>query len=395
METMTLCGWSAFRMHRVPPVALWLALLADADHLRRPSARGYRKAAHLLARLGFDAPADICAPTDRLRPTTAHLNARVRKLSTTTIKPVSQPVPIPLDVLEHLGLASPPFDLRALSPEASLLSLAPRLGPERLALAASELMGSFGIFRPTPDLQSRLSMAARKGATSPSTVDEAGTLPRSIRREARYGRWQQLTEPDKAPSNLWQRDPLLTHARLAAFVQDAEGLHGCDILRGACRMAVPGTASPFEAQAAILLGQPRRRGGEGLGTPVCNKKVVLDPGAKALAHQAVCYCDLYFEGPRSGRRLAIECHSRTWHARGDEKRVADANRQAALERMGIDVMLLTHEMLRDAKALSHFVELARAKLGLRQPRDSKDLRERRERLRSAVLGVRDWEGFGL
>ena len=458
MDTLTLCGWSAYHMLRVPPAALWLAMLACADILRSPSAYPYRKAEVLLAQLGAQGPLEVCVPRDASRPNSPRARGLVRTLPPQTIPSACVNHRVPGDVRAYAGLDRLPF--RVTSPEMTLLTLAPALGPERLALAASELMGSFCVFEPPPRLQLALARACGREAAladvaigaRPAVGAEPGAgmrpafgtrpvsdtrsapgmrpssepglsaawgaaaathaaeargagpcdrstwecahLPPSIRREARRGGWRQVPDPNGVPTNLWRRSPLLNPARLDLLLRQTAGCHGSGILRQAARLAVPHAASPFEVQAALLLGLPRRLGGEGLGGPACNRKVALSPGARLIARQSTCYCDLYFSGDGPGRDLAVECHSHIWHDYSERKRISDASRAAGLASMGIDVLLLTHATMGDDRAFAEFARLAREKLGLRRCEKSQELEERRQRLRSALLGVRSWKTFG-
>ena len=409
METLTLCGAAAYHMLRVPPAALWLAVLSCAEPLRHPSAHRYREARAILSALGMVGPPEVF-PTDGMARHHSPLFAsRALQPPPASLEPC-RALEIPRDVLAAAGLAEMPFELRLPSPEATLLTLATKLGHVRLALLASELMGSFSVYAPPPDLQSLLDRAIGRGRGETARLERADmrasaiqppeqpwdghALPSSVRRSVRHGGWSQAVDDGGTPTSLWRRSPVLTPDRLEAFLDQAKGCHGHSILHKAAQLAVANAASPFEAQAAMLLGQPRRRGGEGLGTPLCNKRVNLNPGARAIARQATCYCDLYFRGTDGCRDVDVECHSHAWHDGSERKRILDANRSSALACMGVDVVLLTHEVMRDERAFEAFVELLRERLGLDQPKRTAGLEEARRKLREAVLGFVRWESLG-
>lgn len=411
MDTITLCGMSAYQALRIPPPVLWLALLACAESPSRPALGGIGHTLLLLEALGVRRPIEVLRPTPGQRTHTSRLKGRSLRLpqgdqSTTPL--------VAKAVVRACG-SDPLRGLQAPSPHAALLTLAPQLGSARLALAASELMGSFAVYRPSPTIQACLdAFAGRVSPPSPSALDgsllpaeraagmsfrflESGRCPDELQRllthEVRDGGWRQAVDPNGMPTDLWRRDPLLTPQALMQYAKEARSFHGGRILADGSRMALPNTASPFEAQAGILLGEDRRRGGEGLGRPTCNQRIALGARARAIARQSVCYCDLLFEGSRRTKPLDVECHSRRWHDAGVEKRILDANRQTALAHMGVNTRLLTFETVADDDAFATFVETCRMDLGLVAPPPASDvLQRRREVLRAKVLV--DWETFG-
>lgn len=386
MDTLKLCGWSAYQYHRVPPVARAVvdAFLAAGQPLAgiRPDAR--------TGLIGLDRPIRLTvdAPDKRLRSShhISHLRGSLDE-----------------GAFEECGAEG----TLVTSPAATLLTLAPSLSHERLALAASEMLGTFAVFRPAPALQSVLDELGNLASGVPDlphagqqgipmqrgSISQLGPSTRyELVSQWRYGGWSQVRDTKGRPTSLWRRNPLVTLADLESYRETSKGLHGSKLLGQALRLAAERCASPLEVRARALLCLPRRSGGECLGTPLSNHPVVLSPAARAIARQGRCYCDLLLAAPRSRRKLDIECQGAVAHD-GSERRLSDADRATALSCMGIDVMLLTQRTLANPAACAEFARKARKILGVPELSLSEDLAAKRKRLRREVL-VR-WEDFGL
>ena len=75
-------------------------------------------------------------------------------------------------------------------------------------------------------------------------------------------------------------------------------------------------------------------------SPYSVGEVLKGSSSRAMAAQGVCYVDLFHEGVEGGRPLSIECQGMVVHA-SNESVLSDADRLAALQRMGHDVLFLT------------------------------------------------------
>lgn len=402
-----LCGWTAFQYMRVPPVVreleAWLVREPAASELIATTGDGsWRKGIEPCRQIA--APLDHLATAERERlrgkGVRSHLLTGVTTDGLTRSVSFSLPKDGGAKRVTHIT-----------SPAATLLTMAGDLGSARLALATSEAMGSFAVFSPNPLTQSILDALVRKGV-HPSAISACSTaVPQRIRNLARYGSWKQAYAPDGTATNLWRRPPLLTKDNLDEFVCRATGMRGTRTLAQAADLAHAGTASPLEAQAAVLLSAPQRKGGEGLVAPRCNHPVRLDYHASVLAGQRICYCDLFYSQPsldaiqqggadrnaplqrkRSKRAVDVECHSTIWHAH-PEKSVSDIKRVNGLEAMGVRTLLLTRDVLANSYKMHEFTQEIWDEMGLRRKRHSKELTRRRDRLRQEVL-VR-WENFGV
>lgn len=363
MDTLTLCGWSAFQWHRIPPLVRMLYLSAIEDDapladLLDPSA------GPLLG--GIDYPLRVLAPD---------INH----------KPHREGVAIP-----HLsGIAScqrPHRICRGLyvtDLPVTLLMLSRDLSVERMALACSELCGRYSVFKPSSDVQMLLDQIDR------GDLSDFGDLAEDILLEQRHG-WQQARDPSGRPTSLWKRPAMLSRRAIEDFISSLPSrTRGKNQLGKALGFMAENTASPLETMAAILLGQPRRRGGEGIGRPMCNLEIPLSSEARRIAGQGACYGDLCFR-KQDGGLLDIECHSKTWHA-GSLKTMSDMERATALECMGVEVLFLTDGQLKDSAQAAEIARVARKKLGISQPDPSVKLLTRRDALRREILV--DWRTF--
>lgn len=267
-----------------------------------------------------------------------------------------------------LGSTAPLSDeLSVASPELALHQLAARTTLVRTVLLASELCGSFSIYQ------------------APAPV--ARILQRLLdsRRLPRLGGWGPCTDRNGNLSNLWSRKPLVTPHELATFAENSESRNGRARLLKASELVVPNAASPFEAQAGVLLGFSRRHGGEGYSGFEHNKQIRLSSEARLLAGKDTCYCDIYFD-----EGLDVECQSALCHST-ESSLLSDSNRSAGLELMGVKVLPVTFEHLTSTRrftALAHAVANMR---GLSYRKKTSSQLEASVNLRREVLV--DWKSL--
>ena len=251
------------------------------------------------------------------------------------------------------------------SPEFTLQQLAARESFERTLILATEFCGSFSVFH------------------APDPI--AGILQRlcDTRKLPRIGGWSPCLDGNGRLTDLWSHEPLTCAADLCRLAETSDSPRGRKQLLRVAKLVVDGAASPFEAQAGILLGLPVRLGGAGLNGFTHNHRVDLSREATLIANQATCFCDLYWD-----EGLDLECHSRTWHAARDQQ-LSNFTRETALAFMGIDVIPLTYEQLSSRRQFDAVARILARKLG-RQIRDKNAAEQAAEaRLRDAVLGF-DW-----
>lgn len=253
------------------------------------------------------------------------------------------------------------------SPELVALQLAGRGSLARTVMIASELCGSFAVFSPPAHIKAFLQRILDRDKPIPTV-----------------GGWRPFVDSGKQLGTLWSRPALTTPQRLASFAE------ACDLKRGASRLAQAaslvkaGAASPFEVQAAVLLGFSRRMGGYGLDGFEANGKVALNVGGRALAQRSCCYCDLFWEEAA----VDVECQSILVHQNAGSF-LSDSERTAALKGMGIDVLPITFDQLKDPVRLNSFAKVLSGMLGVPFRARTQAMEKAASRLRREVLV--DWE----
>lgn len=255
-------------------------------------------------------------------------------------------------ISDELGVTSPAFTLQQLAQRCSLT---------RTAMLASELCGSFSVYRPPQPIQSVLQKLISNG------------------RNLSYEGWSPCVSPDGRMTELWRRDPLVTPADLIRFAELSDSARGRKRMLRAAELVHPGAASPFEVQVGMLLGLPRRLGGEGFADFEHNKKIELSASAKALSGRECCYGDLVWDDG-----LDIECQSAAHH---DNARsfISDSERIVALELMGYRVLPVTYGQISDPVKYEALVDVAARMLGRRADEKSPKLAVAAENLRSELL----------
>lgn len=375
---IVICDKTALHYWRVPPVVQLLAAAPEADErlarvltpydLERLSAsylaaqdkfkkkhcgragEAYRtlmEAIPLLALCG-DGPFDVlCSHKGEVRES---------QLVKPRLWSSALPVGAVREATDALGVTSPEFTLQQLAAHESL---------ERAVLLATELCGSFSVFHvpePMAGIIQRLC--------------DAKQLPA-------VGGWAPCLDANGKLTDLWSHDPLTTPSDLLHLAQTTDSARGRERLARAAKLVVPGAASPFEAQAGILLGLPMRYGGAGLGGFEHNARIGFTPDATLIAQRGCCYCDLYWD-----EGLDLECHSKTWHAERDSQ-LSDFTRETALDLMGVDVIPVTYDQLSSKRQFDAIVRIVASKLGRKVRAKNQAEREAEARLRDEVLGF-EW-----
>lgn len=257
-------------------------------------------------------------------------------------------------------------EINVASPEFTMQQLAARATFVQALLLATELCGSFAIFQ------------------APSAIAKVIQRLCAENKLPTIDGWAPCLAPNGQLTSLWNRPPLTTKESLMQFAQTSPSSRGRAKLSQVAKFVVNGAASPFEAQAGILLNLPRRNGGIGLVGLEHNHRVGLTPDAAALAGRGACYCDLYWD-----EGVDLECHSGTWHAAVDNQ-LSDFTRQTALELMGIDVIPMTYEQMVSQRQFNAVARLVADKLDRKLRAKSSDELETEAELRRQVLNF-DWE----
>ena len=212
------------------------------------------------------------------------------------------------------------------SPLYTLLNLAGHASDVHLAMAMYEFCGTFSVFQPSPLVETLLDQ-----------IDCTELIPRS------FG-WQRVKSPTGKKTNLWKREPLVEINELQRFAVQMKSARGGRRFARAAKYVTGITASPFEAQASMLLSLPRSKGGEGFSNFVNNERIPLSKNARRICSKTACYADLLFDVPGAASPLIVECQGKVVH---DDYAAAtsDSDRMTALQQMGFTVMPLTYRQI--------------------------------------------------
>ena len=190
------------------------------------------------------------------------------------------------------------------------------------------------------------------------------------------------------PSNLLQssrtlysRIPLTTTVRLTSFLERMKGFPGTDDALRACRFLEQGSASPMETVVYLLLCLPSMLGGYALEHPILNGKRAVNKCAEQITFAQYLIPDLYWPNAK----LDVEYDSEAFHA-SPESLKNGARRTLALRSMRVEVVSLTSDIVNDAVAFDTTARLIAKRTGKRLHLKKDLFKERRDYLRSIVLG---------
>lgn len=285
----------------------------------------------------------------------------------------------PLFIKHHLDGELPRGALREVeglstftSPAMTLFLMTRDLSVPHLTMAMYEMCGGFTVFHPNQAMREHLS---------------TNFLDKRI--DSQRG-WRQVFDLNEEPTNLWKRPPLVTVEELNDFAAEVRDRRcGADFEK-ALKLVVGETLSPLEVQTAIMLHVSRRLGGFGLAIKT-NERIAFTKQARLIAQQDFAVADIYIEGPDGYHCVDVECQGAMIHDSA-AKGVADAQRTAALESMGISVVPVTFSQLQDTQRFDAIVKLIHQKLGVKYREKTKAMKEREAQLRKEVLI--DWAKLG-
>lgn len=149
--------------------------------------------------------------------------------------------------------------------------------------------------------------------------------------------------PNKAArKGLLMREPLTTPEALRDHIEASPSGFGCDRARDAARYLLPDARSPKEAEIALMLALPRRRGGRGVEGLVLNRRVDLPPEGRVIAERSHLVCDIFCETAR----LELGYDSDDNHLEREDHE-SDKRRENALRTAGIGFVPMTNGQLHD------------------------------------------------
>ena len=170
--------------------------------------------------------------------------------------------------------------------------------------------------------------------------------------------------------------PAATPARIASYVDRAEGVRGHAAAKRALAWLTGNAASPMETAVYLLLCLSRKEGGYGLPKPTLNPKLtVATPDGKETR-----YPDLYWEA----RSIDVEYQSDYAHS-GDWSRYRDSRRAVSLIAANVTVVPLTRPQVMDAQEFERFAQGVRKLVGARNRTLAPDWSLHRDELRRALL----------
>ena len=269
-----------------------------------------------------------------------------------------------------------------------------------LVLAMYELSGWFSVFEPTPAAEMELKMALEEYRNS-STQDlfELGEGEDEVPWKRVYAHATVKTQDYEVQTNkhedvrevtrlkgtfLWMRKPLIELSELHRFADKVKSQMWGKQFYDAAQQVIGIAASPLEVAGVLLLSRSRRLGGAGFRYVYLNDLTPLSEAAQSIAGQKVCYGDIVIVNPILMKAVIIEIQGEVIHGSGavlDH----DAERMTALQSMGFDVFLVTHDMLNDSKQLDAIVRSVCDRLGVRYKAKTGAMRRAETRLRANVL----------
>lgn len=289
---------------------------------------------------------------------------------------------------------------RVTNPLSTLFTMARFMSPFDLVLAMHEFCGWFSVFKPTAAVEAELRKAddAAKEATTDSLfeLDESQDEAPWKRVYARV----KVKEPVNAKgpdgkkktkeviklkgTSLWMRKPLIELHELHEYARKMKSRKWGAKFYNAAQMVTGIAASPLEVAGILLLSLPRSRGGAGFRDVYINDLTPLTASAQSIAGQKVCYGDIVIVNPTIMKAGIVELQGEVIHGSGavlDH----DAKRMTALQSMGYDVFLVTHDMLNDPDQLDAIVRSLCSRLELRYRNKTEAQKTAETELRANVM----------
>lgn len=193
-------------------------------------------------------------------------------------------------------------------------------------------------------------------------------------------------------TSLWIRKPLIEIEELQRFAAKVKSEMWGRQFHEAAQQVIGVAASPLEVAGIMLFSRPRRQGGAGFNNIYVNDLTPLSVSARQIAGQKVCYGDIVIINPITMKAVIIEIQGEVVHGSGavlDH----DATRMTALQSMGYDVFLITHDMLNDHNQLDTIIRSVCDRLNLNYKPKTKAMRRAETRLRANVLS--NWLEIGM
>lgn len=270
------------------------------------------------------------------------------------------------------SIASTPLGIDVVSPLVALFQLGRRIPETHLIMAMYEFCGWFTVFKPSPAIEALLE-------------------DYSLELNASSFGWRRILSAEGKATDLWQRPPLIEIDELSAFAEIMRSRRGGAIFYEAAQRVTGVAASPFEVQASMLLGLPRKKGGEGFEGLKNNQRISFSKDALVISGRRSCFADILLESRETDASLVVECQGRMVHGSGTAV-MSDSDRATALQHMGYDVLLLTYSQIAKSDNFDVIRKMIASKLGLKYQSKGKLLLERERELRRDLFV--DWNMLG-
>lgn len=165
---------------------------------------------------------------------------------------------------------------------------------------------------------------------------------------------------DEAEHGMFNREPLTTLDKLAAFLETCPGTRGLTNAKAAIKFAFENSRSPMETAAALIFSLRPLRGGYSLGKPDVNTRIALDKKTRKDAGVDALMPDLLWPDAK----VCVEYDSTEFHS-SDERANIDSQRKNALLAAGYQVVTLTARQLYDVEQTDVVARQVAALLGRR------------------------------
>lgn len=297
---------------------------------------------------------------------------------------------------------------RVTDPLNTLFTMTRSVSQSDLVLAMYEFCGWFSVFKPSTAVDLALEQAdTNELCTSTDQLfeldetQEEAPWKRVYTRVNQNGTNNDQSEQENSESekndrgkgtSLWMRKPLIEIAELRRFATKVK----CEMwgrqFYDAAQQVIGIAASPLEVAGIMLLSRPRRFGGAGFKNIYVNDLTPLSVSAQQIAGQKVCYGDIVIVNSITMKAVIIELQGEVIHGSGavlDH----DATRMTALQTMGYDVFLVTHDMLNDRNQLNAIIRSVCDRIDLQYKPKTKAMRRAETRLRANVLC--NWLEIGI
>lgn len=290
----------------------------------------------------------------------------------------------------------------------TLFTMTRNVSQSDLVLAMYEYCGWFSVFKPSATVDLALEQAdANEPCSSTDKLFELDETQDQAPWKRVYARTHQTDDgndqSERANSksedsqkgkgtSLWMRKPLIEIEELRRFATKVKSEMWGRQFYDAAQQVIGIAASPLEVAGIMLLSRPRRFGGAGFENIYVNDLTPLSVSAQQIAGQKVCYGDIVIVNPLTMKAVIIELQGEAIHGSGavlDH----DATRMTALQSMGYDVFLVTHDMLNDRNQLNTIIRSVCDRLELRYKPKTEAMRRAETRLRANVLC--NWLEIGI